>query len=77
MPIKETRNVPSDIEIAQAHEMEPIKDIAAKIGLAEEDLDYYGKYKAKVHLDLLDIRLYKYPLEIADRALTILVTSRG
>ncbi len=54
MPIKETRHVPSDIEIAQAHTLKPIKEIAAMVGLTEDDLDYYGKYKAKVHLDVLE-----------------------
>jgi methylenetetrahydrofolate dehydrogenase (NADP+)/methenyltetrahydrofolate cyclohydrolase/formyltetrahydrofolate synthetase len=54
MPIKETRRVPSDIEIAQAHDLRPIKEIAAMVGLTEDDLDYYGKYKAKVHLDVLE-----------------------
>ncbi len=54
MPIKETRHVPSDIEIAQAHEMKPIREMAETVGLTEDDLDYYGKYKAKVHLDVLD-----------------------
>ncbi len=44
----------SDIEIAQAAKLYPIKDIAAAIGLSEDDLDLYGKYKAKVHLDVLD-----------------------
>jgi formyltetrahydrofolate synthetase len=54
MPIKETRHVPSDIDIAQAHEMKPVKEIMEMIGLTEEDVDYYGKYKAKVHLDVLE-----------------------
>ncbi|GAB4475142.1 MAG: formate--tetrahydrofolate ligase [Anaerolineae bacterium] len=45
--------VPSDIEIAQAADLRPILEIAAKIGLTEDDLDLYGKYKAKVHLDVL------------------------
>jgi methylenetetrahydrofolate dehydrogenase (NADP+) / methenyltetrahydrofolate cyclohydrolase / formyltetrahydrofolate synthetase len=53
MPIKETRPVPSDIDIAQAHDLRPIKEIAASVGLTEDDMDYYGKYKAKVHLDVL------------------------
>jgi methylenetetrahydrofolate dehydrogenase (NADP+)/methenyltetrahydrofolate cyclohydrolase/formyltetrahydrofolate synthetase len=52
--IKETRSVPSDIEIAQAHELKPIKEIMELIGLTEEDVDYYGKYKAKVHLNVLE-----------------------
>ena len=46
--------VPSDIEIAQAAVLEPIKKVAESVGLSEDDLDYYGKYKAKIHLDVLD-----------------------
>ena len=45
--------VPSDIEIAQAADLRPIIEIAEKLGLTEDDLDFYGKYKAKVHLDVL------------------------
>ncbi len=41
----------SDLEIAQQAEMEPITKIAEKLGLKEEDLELYGKYKAKLHLD--------------------------
>ena len=44
--------VPSDLEIAQAAEIRPIKEIAASIGLREEDIEYYGSKKAKVHLDV-------------------------
>ncbi|MCL6430685.1 MAG: formate--tetrahydrofolate ligase, partial [Anaerolineae bacterium] len=44
----------SDIEIAQAARLKPIKEIAASLGLSEDDLDLYGKYKAKVHLDVLE-----------------------
>lgn len=46
--------VPSDIEIAQAAQLRPIKEIAAELGLTEDDIDLYGKYKAKVHLDVLE-----------------------
>jgi methylenetetrahydrofolate dehydrogenase (NADP+)/methenyltetrahydrofolate cyclohydrolase/formyltetrahydrofolate synthetase len=46
--------VPSDIEIAQAATMRPIIDVAKQVGLTEDDLEFYGKYKAKVHLDVLD-----------------------
>ena len=46
--------VPSDLEIAQAAEVDPIRDVAARVGLTEDDLDLYGKYKAKVHLDVRD-----------------------
>lgn len=42
----------NDIEIAQQTEMEPIVDVAQKVGLTEEDLELYGKYKAKVSLPL-------------------------
>jgi methylenetetrahydrofolate dehydrogenase (NADP+)/methenyltetrahydrofolate cyclohydrolase/formyltetrahydrofolate synthetase/formate--tetrahydrofolate ligase len=45
--------VPSDLDIAQAAELRPITDIAAGIGLDEEDLILYGRYKAKVNLDTL------------------------
>ncbi len=44
--------VPSDIEIAQAATLRPITDVAAEIGLGADDLDLYGKYKAKVSLEL-------------------------
>ena len=42
-------SVPSDLEIAQAATVKPILEIAASLGLSEDDLDLYGKYKAKVH----------------------------
>ncbi len=45
-------SVPSDIEIAQAAKLRPIIDVAAEIGLGPDDLDLYGKYKAKVTLEL-------------------------
>ena len=41
----------SDVEIAQAAKMKLIEEIASKIGLAPDDLELYGKYKAKVTLD--------------------------
>ncbi len=43
---------PSDIEIAQNANMSHIKEIAKKINISEEDLEYYGKYKAKLPLYL-------------------------
>jgi formyltetrahydrofolate synthetase len=46
--------VKSDIEIAQASTMKPIKEIAAGIGINEDELELYGNYKAKVDLSLLD-----------------------
>ncbi|MGB9976578.1 formate--tetrahydrofolate ligase [Thermovenabulum sp.] len=47
----------SDIEIAQEAKLEHIKDIASKIGLSEEEIEYYGKYKAKVHYEKVFARL--------------------
>ncbi|MEW6238048.1 MAG: formate--tetrahydrofolate ligase [Candidatus Omnitrophota bacterium] len=44
----------SDIEIAQRARMQPIVDIAAKLDLTEDDIDLYGKYKAKIHLNVMD-----------------------
>ncbi|MGB3905818.1 MAG: formate--tetrahydrofolate ligase [Anaerolineae bacterium] len=45
--------VPSDLEIAQAAKLKPILEIAELVGLTEDDLDLFGKYKAKIHLDVL------------------------
>ena len=44
--------VPSDIEIAQRARLRPIIDVAAELGLGPDDLDLYGKYKAKVTLEV-------------------------
>ena len=44
----------SDIEIAQKSTMKKIQDIAAKIGIPEEQLEPYGRYKAKVSLGFVD-----------------------
>ena len=44
--------VPSDIEIAQRVKMRPIEDVAAELGLERDELDLYGKYKAKIPLDV-------------------------
>lgn len=43
----------SDIEIAQENKMLPINEIAKKVGLSEDDIEYYGKYKAKVDYNIL------------------------
>ena len=42
----------SDIEIAQQAELMPIKEVAAKIGISEDELEFYGKYKAKLSDEL-------------------------
>jgi formate--tetrahydrofolate ligase len=44
--------VPTDIAIAQAARLRPITDVAADLGLGADDLDLYGKYKAKISLDI-------------------------
>lgn len=44
----------SDIEIAQAAKMEPIQEIAASVGIGAEQLEFYGKYKAKISSELID-----------------------
>ncbi|SKA78678.1 Formate-tetrahydrofolate ligase [Clostridium sp. USBA 49] len=44
----------NDIEIAQSAKMEPIVKIAEKIGLTEDDIELYGKYKCKISLDVLE-----------------------
>ncbi len=43
----------SDIEIAQECTMQDIREIASKVGLSEDDIELYGKYKAKVDYNLL------------------------
>ena len=43
----------TDIEIAQETKMLPIKDVAASIGIDEDDLELYGKYKAKISDELI------------------------
>ena len=44
----------SDIQIAQEATLKPIIDVAAALGLGADDLDLFGKYKAKIHLDVFD-----------------------
>jgi len=44
--------VPSDIEIAQQAKPRPIVDVAAELGLSPDELDLYGKYKAKIALEV-------------------------
>lgn len=52
MSVPKTSPVPSDLEIAQAAQLRPILEIAQTAGLTEDDLEVYGKYKAKVHLNV-------------------------
>ncbi len=46
--------MPSSLEIAQEAELRPIAEIAAELGLGEEEFDLYGRFKAKVSLSVLD-----------------------
>ncbi|MBK9592511.1 MAG: formate--tetrahydrofolate ligase [Crocinitomicaceae bacterium] len=59
---------PSDIEIAQAAKLQHIREIAKKLNITEDDLDMYGKFKAKLPLSLID------PKKIAQHNL-VLVTA--
>ena len=59
----------TDIEIAQAAKMKPITEIAELVGLANDDLELYGNYKAKVKLDVLT------RLQDAEKSKLVLVTA--
>ena len=48
--------IPPDIEIAQAAKMKPIIEIAAQLGLTEDDIELYGKFKAKINPQVLKSR---------------------
>lgn len=43
-----------DIDIAKAAKLELIDEIAAKLGISKDDIEHYGKYKAKLPLHLID-----------------------
>ena len=45
---------PSDIEIAQANDMGHIRNVATRLNITEDDLEMYGKYKAKLPISLID-----------------------
>jgi formyltetrahydrofolate synthetase len=49
-----TTKMPSSLEIAQSATLRPIAEIAAEIGLEEDEVELYGRYKAKVGLDVLE-----------------------
>lgn len=44
----------TDVEIAQSAKMKPISEIAQKVGLEDDDLELYGKYKAKIALEAIN-----------------------
>ncbi|MBR3548779.1 MAG: formate--tetrahydrofolate ligase [Treponema sp.] len=64
----------TDIEIAQKNIMENIEAVASKIGVAESDLDFYGKYKAKISFAKLT-ELQKKAAKPATRGKLVLVTA--
>jgi len=57
--LKKSKTMKSDIEIAHEAKMVHIREIAAKLGLTEDNIEYYGKYKAKIELDVLKDRPLK------------------
>jgi len=50
----DTTMFPTDLEIAQNAPIRPIQEIAAKLGISSDDIEQYGKYKAKLPLTLID-----------------------
>ncbi|KML01519.1 formate--tetrahydrofolate ligase [Rossellomorea marisflavi] len=64
-----TKQVKSDITIAQEAELHPILDIAASIGLAEDEVELYGRFKGKITFDAIEKR------KGASEGKVILVTS--
>ncbi len=66
MSVPKTSPVPSDLEIAQAAELRPILEIAQAAGLTIDDLEVYGKYKAKVHLDVRERLAARPPARYVD-----------
>ncbi len=60
----------TDIEIAQSKELKHIKEIAAKLKIKEDDLEMFGKYKAKLPLSLIDEEKIKHNNLVLVTALT-------
>lgn len=54
LKLKILQNVPSDLEIAMAQTPKRITQLAHEIGLIPDEVESYGKYKAKVELSVLD-----------------------
>jgi len=48
------RQMPSSLEIAQSAVLRPVEELAAELGLAPEEVDLYGRFKAKIDLSVLD-----------------------
>lgn len=60
------KKVPCDLEIAQATKLRPITEIARQIGIRDNELELYGKYKAKIDLSILDRLKDKKPGKYID-----------
>ena len=54
--------MPTDIEIADAAKMQPITEIAQKLGLSSDDIEQYGHYKAKINLPVKEVEGKKHNL---------------
>jgi methylenetetrahydrofolate dehydrogenase (NADP+)/methenyltetrahydrofolate cyclohydrolase/formyltetrahydrofolate synthetase len=52
--LKRRTPVPSDIEIAQEAELKPIMQVAEEVGLLPSEIEFFGEYKAKVRLEVLE-----------------------
>ena len=63
--------VPSDIDIAQEAKLKPILQVAAELGIRENELELYGPYKAKVKLEILadleDMKIYNTVGDLSTR----------
>ena len=53
------KKVKTDLEIAQNAKLKHINEIASKLNISEEDLEHYGKYKAKLPLNLINDKKVK------------------
>lgn len=60
LPTDITTSLPSSLEIAQGATLRPIAEVAADAGLLPDEVDLYGRYKAKVSLSVLE-RLAERP----------------
>ncbi|EKY16658.1 formate--tetrahydrofolate ligase [Capnocytophaga sp. oral taxon 326] len=60
----------TDLEIAQKAQMHPIREVAKKLNISEDDLDPYGKYKAKLPLRLINAEKMKHSKLVLVTAIT-------
>ena len=54
MELNTTKKFKTDLEIAQSAQMQHISKIAAKLNIDPDEIEMYGKYKAKLPLSLID-----------------------